>query len=217
MRGKLITLEGIEGAGKTTALQFIQRYCAARQLPLLVTREPGGTVLAEKIRQLLLHDAGAEPMTPLTELLLMFAAREQHITHVIAPALAAGQWVLSDRFIDASYAYQGGGRGLPMATIQTLDAMVVGDLTPDLTFLLDVPVAVGLARTAQRGAQQDRIEQEKSEFFQRVRDVYLQRAQAAPARIKQIDASQALPQVTAQIQQVLDDFCVQQSAGIAGS
>lgn len=217
MRGKLITLEGIEGAGKTTVLQFIQNYGLAKQWPLRVTREPGGTVSAEKIRQLLLHDGSAEPLTPLTELLLMFAARQQHITQVIAPALAAGEWVLSDRYIDASYAYQGGGRQLPMASIQALDSMVVGAYQPDLTLLLDVPVAVGLARTVQRGAQQDRIEQEKSDFFQRVREVYLQRAHAAPDRIKCIDASQPLAQVTAQIQQLLDQFCAASNGGRVSS
>jgi dTMP kinase len=206
MRGKFITIEGSEGAGKSTALTFIREKLSKQFPDAVFTREPGGTPIAENIRQVLLHGSREETMQPETELLLMFAGRAQHIGHVIRPALEVGKLVLSDRYIDASYAYQGGGRQLSMSMIETLDQLVVGKLYPDLTLLLDVPVAIGLARTEKRGGQKDRIESEQVDFFERVRKVYLARAKAAPERIKVIDASQPQDQVQSQIEQVLNDF-----------
>lgn len=204
--GKFITLEGTEGAGKSTALQFIQEYLEKMHKKIVVTREPGGTDIAEKIRHLLLHADSAEKMQPETELLLMFAGRAQHIGERIRPSLQAGKWVLSDRYIDASYAYQGGGREMNFHQIATLDKLVVGDLYPDLTLLLDVPADVGLSRTEKRGSQKDRIEKERTDFFVRVRNAYLERAKQDSKRIKIIDASQTLLEVHTQIRHVLDEF-----------
>lgn len=206
MRGQFITLEGVEGAGKTTALQFIEQYLQQANKMVVRTREPGGTEIAEEIRNVLLHSVNDEVMQPKTELLLMFAGREQHIHTVIKPALAAGKWVLSDRYIDASYAYQGGGRGIPITDIQLLDKVIVKDIYPDLTLLLDIPADQGAARAASRGNAVDRIEAEKIEFFMRVRNAYLERAKEAPERIKIIDASQSIDNVQAQIRHVLDEF-----------
>lgn len=206
MRGKFITIEGTEGAGKSTALQFIQDYLSKAKKDMVVTREPGGTVIAEAIRNLLLHPASTEIITSQTELLLMFAGRAQHIQHCILPALNAGKWVVSDRYIDASYAYQGGGRQLEQPFIQMLDQFIVGDLYPDLTLLLDVPADLGFSRAEQRGTQKDRIEQEKIDFFVRVRKAYLDRAKQDPDRIQVIDASRPLVAVQAQIQSVLENF-----------
>lgn len=197
-RGKFITLDGIEGAGKSTNLRFIQHYLQARDIPLLITREPGGTPLAEDIRQLLLHREG-ETISQATELLLVFAARAQHIHQVIEPALAAGQWVLCDRFTDATYAYQGGGRQMDCAAITWLEHWVQQSLQPDLTLLLDVPVELGLQRAASRGSPTDRFEQERHEFFVAVRQAYLARAVSAPARITVIDAAQTLTDVQQQL------------------
>lgn len=205
-RGKFITIEGSEGAGKSTALQFIQRYFQEKQIDLIITREPGGTDIAESIRQLLLHANSAEKMQADTELLLMFAARVQHIQHYILPALQAGKWVISDRYVDASYAYQGGGRELAMEKIAALDKLFVNEVQPDLTLLLDIPVDLGFARAEKRGNGKDRIEQEKIDFFERVRNVYLARAQSDPKRINIIDASQDLPAVQMQIQSALNEF-----------
>ena len=190
--GKFITLEGGEGVGKTTNVPFIKEYLQGQNIPVVVTREPGGTQLAEKIRELLLH---TEAIAETTELLLMFAARAQHLSHIIKPALAQGQWVLCDRFTDATYAYQGGGRGMSLETIGWLENFVQVDLRPDLTLLLDVPVETGMARAKNRAGQLDRFESERFEFFNRVRQVYLNRAQQNPERIKIIKADQPLADV----------------------
>lgn len=206
IRGKFITLEGTEGAGKTTARLFIVNYLEKAGLKVVVTREPGGTDIAEEIRNVLLHRVNTEGMLAETELLLMFAGRSQHIHHRIEPALHSGKWVLSDRYIDASYAYQGGGRGIELNFIKQLDKAIVGKHYPELTILLDIPPELGMARAEQRGTQKDRIEQETIDFFRRVRSIYLDRAKQDPKRMKIIDASLALPQVQLQIQRVLDVF-----------
>jgi len=191
MRGRFITLEGSEGVGKTTNLALIEALLKERGEPVIRTREPGGTPLAERIRDLVLKP-GAEPVADLAELLLIFAARAQHLDQVIRPALAAGTWVLCDRFTDATYAYQGGGRGLDVDAINTLEKLVHGDLQPDLTIYLDVPVEVGLSRIRDRAL--DRIEQESVAFFERVRDAYRARA-AVNDRFVVIDAGQPLTAV----------------------
>ncbi|MBV0931831.1 dTMP kinase [Marinobacterium weihaiense] len=200
-RGCFVTVEGTEGVGKTTNLDFVQQTLESAGLEVLRTREPGGTPLAEDIRTLLLTPR-AEPVADLTELLLMFAARAQHLEQVIKPALAAGKWVLCDRFTDATYAYQGGGRGMDTAQIQVLENLVQDGLQPDLTLLLDLPVSVGLERARARSAP-DRFESEKSRFFEAVRQHYLQRAAADPGRFAVIDAAPALPDVQQQISQAL--------------
>lgn len=192
-RGKFITLEGGEGVGKTTNLQFIKDHLQQHRLSVVVTREPGGTYLAEKIRQLLL-EADSETLANQTELLLMFAARAQHIKHVIEPALTRGHWVLCDRFTDATYAYQGGGRCMKASAIEWLENFVQGHLRPDLTLLLDAPVETGLERIRQRGAP-DRFESEKIAFFERVRRAYLLQMELHPERIKLIKANQPLADV----------------------
>jgi dTMP kinase len=202
-RGKFISLEGSEGAGKSTAMSFIKELLAKQGADVVLSREPGGTAIADEIRKVLLHPGSEEKMFPTTELLLMFASRAQHIAQCIEPALSTGKWVLSDRYVDASYAYQGGGRGLPMNMIEQLDKMVVGSLYPDLTLLLDVPSDVGALRTERRPAEKDRIELEKIEFFMRVRNVYLERAKQFPDRIKVIDGSQTIAAVQSQIHEVL--------------
>jgi len=203
-RGKFITLEGGEGVGKTTNLSFIQEHLQQHAISVTVTREPGGTALAEKIRQLVL-DKDSESISDTTELLLMFAARAQHIQHVIEPALAQGHWVLCDRFTDATYAYQGGGRELSIATITLLEQLVQGELRPDLTLLLDAPIEIGMERAQKRGAF-DRFEAEKISFFTRVRNMYLSRAAQQPDRIKVIQANQSLVSVQSDIIEVLNDF-----------
>ncbi len=203
-RGKFITLEGGEGVGKTTNLSFIKDYLQQQAIPVTVTREPGGTALAEKIRQLVL-DKDSESISDTTELLLMFAARAQHIQHVIEPALAQGHWVLCDRFTDATYAYQGGGRELSIATIALLEQLVQGELRPDLTLLLDAPIEIGMERAQKRSAF-DRFEAEKISFFTRVRNMYLSRAAQQPDRIKVIQANQLLVNVQNDIIGVLTDF-----------
>lgn len=202
--GVFITVEGIEGVGKTTNMAFIQKYLQSHQVNLTITREPGGTPLAEEIRALLLanHD---EKLNDDAELLLVFAARAQHLNQLIKPALAQGGWVLSDRFTDATYAYQGGGRGLSLSLIAELEQAVQGDLRPDLTLLLDVPVNIGLARAERRG-ELDRFEREKQVFFEKVRDTYLQRAAAEPQRFCIVDASQPLDTVQASIAAALQPF-----------
>jgi len=202
--GIFITVEGIEGVGKTTNMAFIQDYLQSHQVALTVTREPGGTPLAEQIRGLLLTNH-EESLDAAAELLLVFAARAQHLSQLIKPALANGGWVLSDRFTDATYAYQGGGRGLSMQMIADLESTVQGALRPDLTLLLDVPVEIGLARAGQRG-ELDRFEREKQAFFEKVRDTYLQRAAAEPERFCIIDAGQPLVAVQADIQAALKPF-----------
>lgn len=197
MRGRFITFEGGEGAGKSSNVQLTAAFLRERGVEVVVTREPGGTPLAEDIRNLLLAPRD-EVMQADTELLLMFAARAQHVGALIRPALARGAWVLSDRFVDASYAYQGGGRGLSMSRIAALEKLVLADMRPDLTLLFDVPVEVGLARAGKRG-DLDRIEREDLGFFQRIRDTYLSRAAAEPARFQVLDAAAPLAEVQAQL------------------
>lgn len=204
---RFITLEGGEGAGKSTCLALMQRYFAERGLPLVVTREPGGTPLAEEIRELLLRRRD-ETVAPDTELLLLFAARAQHLAEVIRPALARGDWVLCDRFTDATYAYQGAGRGLSPERIAELERMVQGDLRPGRTLLLDLPVAQGLARAAAR-AEKDRFESEQQAFFERVRSAYRARAEAEPQRFQRVDASRTLAEVEADVRRVLDAWLEQ--------
>lgn len=193
MRGKFISLEGGEGVGKTTNLAFIQDYLQQHHLAVVATREPGGTALAEKIRNLLL-DKNSETISEQAELLLMFAARAQHIKHVIEPALASGAWVLCDRFTDATYAYQGGGRNMRVSTIEWLENWVQGSLKPDLTVLLDAPVEIGLERAQNRG-ELDRFEAEKISFFEQVRRAYLLQAELNPQRIKIVKANRSLVDV----------------------
>lgn len=196
-RGKFITVEGIEGVGKSTNIDFLASLIEAKGLAVIRTREPGGTPMAERIRGLLLEH-GEEPMTDIAELLLFFAARSVHIHNAIKPALLAGQWVVCDRFTDASRAYQGNGRGLNQETINTLADWVQEDLQPDLTILLDAPAEIGMDRAGRRGAA-DRLEIEKTEFYARVRDGYLALAKSEPERFAVIDASQSLEQVQAAI------------------
>ncbi|WP_137818010.1 dTMP kinase [Pseudomonas sp. 2FG] len=198
MTGLFITLEGPEGAGKSTNREYLAERLRARGIDVVLSREPGGTPLAERIRELLLAPS-AEPMAADTELLLVFAARAQHLAEVIRPALARGAVVLCDRFTDATYAYQGGGRGLSEARIAALENFVQGELRPDLTLIFDLPVEVGLARAVARG-RLDRFEQEGRDFFESVRQAYLRRATAEPARYRVVDAAQSL----AQVQQSLD-------------
>ncbi|MCK9490364.1 MAG: dTMP kinase [Xanthomonadales bacterium] len=214
--GRFISLEGGEGAGKSSALATCREHLAARGLEVVLTREPGGTPLAERIREMML-----DPDLPVrhaeTELLLVFAARAEHVRQTIRPALARGAWVLSDRFVDSSYAYQGGGRGLPEAIIQALEGFTVGQTRPDLTLLLDLPVADGMARAGQRaqgnGCRGDRIEAEPDCFFERVRTVFGQRAAAEPQRFQVIDAGQPLPAVADALRQALDRFIDRVQAG----
>ena len=201
-RGKFITLEGGEGAGKSSNIPFIETYLRERGINLLMTREPGGTALSERIRTILL-DKQEQHMTSDTELLLMFAARAQHLEQVILPALQTGQWVVCDRFTDATYAYQGGGRGIPDQRIAVLEQWVQGDFRPDQTLIFDLPVATGLARAGERSTP-DRFEQENLAFFERVRAAYLQRAEAAPQRYTIIDAAPDLQTVQHQIAATLD-------------
>ena len=197
MRGRFITFEGGEGAGKSSNVQLTAAFLRERGVEVVVTREPGGTPLAEDIRNLLLAPRD-EVMQADTELLLMFAARAQHVGALIRPALARGAWVLSDRFVDASYAYQGGGRGLSMTRIAELEKLVLAELRPDLTLLFDVPVDIGLARAGKRG-DLDRIEREDMAFFQRIRDTYLSRAAAEPERFQVLDAAAPLAEVQKQL------------------
>jgi dTMP kinase len=197
--GKFITLEGVDGAGKSTHLAFVADWIRQHGHEVVVTREPGGTALGEALRAVLLHD----DMYADTELLLMFAARAQHLAELIRPALARGAWVVSDRFTDASYAYQCGGRGLPEARVAALEAWVQQGFQPDLTLLFDVPEQIAASR---RGAARtaDRFEREADSFFARVRAAYLARAQDAPARVRLIDASPGIVEVQAALVQVLE-------------
>lgn len=197
VRGKFITVEGGEGVGKSTNLALVADLLSRAGYVPVQTREPGGTALAEQIRQLLLAH-GDEPMHAWTELLLIFAARAQHLAQVIEPALAAGRWVLCDRFTDATYAYQGGGRGLNREHIAALEALVQGSVRPDLTILLDAPVATGRARAENR-SQPDRFEVEQEAFFERVRATYLSRAAAEPDRFRVINAGQPLDAVQTEL------------------
>ncbi|ALP53359.1 thymidylate kinase [Candidatus Tenderia electrophaga] len=201
--GLFITVEGIEGVGKSTNMEYVHEALLAAGIQVVLSREPGGTPLGEKIRALLL-DHTNERITADTELLLMFAARAQHIAEVIRPALAQGKWVLCDRFTDATYAYQGGGRGIDMARIAALEQWVQGELRPDATLLLDAPVGVGLARAAGRAQQADRFEREQQAFFIKVRQAYLDMASQAPGRYCVIDAAQPLEQVKIQLGEVIN-------------
>lgn len=203
--GKLITLEGSEGAGKSTAMQVIAAVLSEWGMEFVATREPGGEYNAEKIREILLY---SEHLDTTTELLLMFASRNEHLMKKIRPALAAGQWVISDRFIDASFAYQGGGRGVDLAVIEYLDQLVVGQTQPNLTLFLDVDPQIGLRRAAGRSSK-DRIEQESLRFFERIRQAYLDRQQQFPERIKVIDANAEVAQVRQQIRQVVEQYLEQ--------
>ena len=202
MQARFITLEGGEGVGKTTNLAFIEHYLQRHGLEVLRTREPGGTPLSENMRSLLLDSAH---MDNRAELLLVFAARAQHIAEVIRPALDAGHWVISDRFTDASYAYQGGGRGIETSVIGFLEHWVQQELQPDLTLLLDSPLDVGMARARGRG-NVDRFESEQEAFFERVRQVYLDRAATQPQRIKRVDASGSLEDVQVELARHLDQL-----------
>lgn len=201
MTGLFITLEGPEGAGKSTNRDYLAERLREQGVEVLLSREPGGTPLAERIRELLLSPSD-EPMAVDTELLLVFAARAQHLQQVIRPALARGCVVLCDRFTDATYAYQGGGRGLPIERIAQLEQFVQGDLRPDLTLIFDLPIEVGLARAAARG-RLDRFEQEGRGFFDAVRQAYLQRAAQAPQRYHVLNAAQTLEQVQADLDALL--------------
>ncbi|WP_417549447.1 dTMP kinase [Methylophaga sp.] len=205
MSGKFISIEGIEGAGKSTQLQFITEYLRSRGKQVVVTREPGGTPLGEEIREVLLKPTD-QSMAEETELLLMFAARAEHIKQVIQPALERGDWVLSDRFVDATFAYQGGGRGINEQRIGELADWTLQGCHTDVTFLFDLPVALGQTRVEQRQQQKDRFEQEKQVFFERVRNCYLARAKAEPQRIKLIDASQSIEAIQQQLSRHLDEL-----------
>ncbi len=199
--GNFISIEGIEGVGKSTAIKFLQQYLTSQGVQFVLTREPGGTPIAESIRQVLLghYDEG---MSPDTELMLMFAGRAQNIAEVIRPALDKGYWVLSDRFTDASFAYQGGGRGIDARHIEELAKWVQKELRPNLTILLDAPVEIGLTRVASRGAK-DRIEAEGSQFFERVRQTYLNLAREQSDRFRVIDATQDLKSIEKQLLQLV--------------
>lgn len=201
-RGKFITLEGLDGAGKSTHLNWLVQTLRQRGKIVVQSREPGGTVLGEKLRALLL----ADPMHLETEALLMFAARREHIAQVIEPALDRGDWVVCDRFTDASFAYQGGGRGLPRAKLAVLESWVQGGLQPDLTFLFDVPVEVAHRRVVGMARELDRFEREQAEFFSRVRDEYLARATASEGRIRVIDASRPVSDVEKSLEDIIAKF-----------
>ena len=199
-RGKFITLEGLEGVGKTTNREYIESLLNERDIVHIVTREPGGTPVGEQLRQLVLHDAGT--ITPAAELLIMAASRVEHVAQVIEPALVSGVWVLCDRFLDASVAYQGAGRGLGTSLVRDLHRDVGVVLQPDLTLLLDMPVKEGLARMSARG-EPDRIERETLEFFERARAAYLDTAAAEPTRVQIIDAGRSLVDVQAEVATVV--------------
>ena len=204
MRGKFITLEGIDGAGKSTHLAWLVEWLRQRGRTVVQTREPGGTPLGEKLRALLLSEA----MDLETEALLMFAARREHIVQVIEPALARGDWVVCDRFADASFAYQGGGRGLAEEKLGVLETWVQGGLQPDLTLLFDVPPAVAYGRVTGMARELDRFEQEKQDFFERVRAAYLRRAARAPDRIRVIDAGRGLAEIKNELEIIASSICV---------
>jgi dTMP kinase len=205
-RGKFITIEGGEGVGKSTQIVALRDLLAARGIEVVFTREPGGTRRAERIRELLLETSD-EAMPGICELLLMFAARSTHIENVIRPALERGAWVVCDRFTDATYAYQGGGRGLPREHIATLEKLVQRDLHPDLTLLLDAPLEISSARASARNAvagSSDRFEREQREFFERVRATYLDRARAEPHRFVLIDAAASVDVVTQSVRHAIE-------------
>lgn len=201
MRGKFITLEGMDGAGKSTHIPDIIKLLEIKGVEVISTREPGGTALGEQLRTLLLN----EPMHPETETLLMFAARREHITQVIEPALARGAWVLSDRFTDATYAYQSGGRGVLANKVIELEAWVQGSLQPDLTLLFDVPVEVSVARLASARTP-DKFERESADFFTKIRNAYLDRARNNPNRFCIINSNQTLEVVKAEVKNVISSL-----------
>ncbi|MEK9821281.1 MAG: dTMP kinase [Gammaproteobacteria bacterium] len=201
-QGRFITIEGVEGVGKSTNIALVKSLLEARGYEVLLTREPGGTPTGERIREILL-DKDEQAMTAMTELLLVFAARSQHVSQVIMPALAAGQWVISDRFTDSSYAYQGGGRELGIEIVAALEAQVLADFRPDLTIVLDVDIATGLER-ATREAEADRFESEQASFFQRVRETFLTLAEADRYRV--IDAGQPIEKVQVDLTEVIVEF-----------
>ena len=201
--GRFITLEGLEGVGKTTNREYAESVLQSHGIDVLVTREPGGTELGEQLRHLLLH--ANTPVSAEAELMMMAASRKQHTVDVIQPALQAGRWVLCDRYVDASFAYQGGGRELGASVIATVHDVLNIHIKPDLTFLLDMPIHDGLKRMAARG-KPDRIEQEKRSFFERAREAYLQRAEVEPDRIKVINAGLSLPEVQEQVHEHLISF-----------
>ncbi|WP_105104570.1 dTMP kinase [Microbulbifer pacificus] len=201
-RGKFITLEGGEGVGKSTNLQFITHWLRERDIDFVQTREPGGTPLAEQLRTLLLEKR-EEAVDPTAELLMVFAARAQHLSGVIIPALAAGKWVVCDRFTDATYAYQGGGRGLDRGLIAELEQKVQGDLRPDRVLLLDLDPVIGLQRAATTG-EADRFESEQLVFFEKVRAAYRERAEASPSRYAMVDAARPLAAVQQQLADILE-------------
>jgi dTMP kinase len=201
MASSFISIEGGEGAGKSTSIEYIKQKLEACGIECLVTREPGGTPMAEDIRQLLLQHRD-EVVDPYTELLLMFASRRQHVQNVIRPALASGKWVICDRFTDASFAYQGFGRGLDKEFISSLKRWVHGDLNPNMTILFDLDIAVGMARAGKR-SDFDRIETETMSFFERVRHGYLTQAEAEPQRYRIVDASRSITGVEQQLDQFL--------------
>jgi len=203
MRGRFITLEGIEGVGKSTHLALMAEHLRRAGIVVTVTREPGGTPLAEELRRIVLHASAPLPVE--AELMLMFTARAVHLAEVIRPALARGEWVLCDRFTDATRAYQGGGRGQPRERIEMLAEWIHGDLTPDLTLLLDAPVDTALARTRGRGSE-DRFERETQAFFERVRETYLQLASDNPQRFAVVDAAASLAEVEGEVLALLDVY-----------
>jgi len=203
MNGKFISIEGIEGAGKSTQLTFIENYLKQQGITVVVTREPGGTALGEQVRELLLSPR-KEGMAADTELLLMFAARAEHVEQVIKPAIQRGDWVISDRFVDATFAYQGGGRGISTQRIKQISDWTLRDLQTDVTFLFDLPVELGQQRVISRKGDIDRFEQEKAAFFQKIRDCYLQRSQQEPNRIRVIDASKSINEIEIQLSTILD-------------
>ncbi len=204
MRGKFITFEGIDGAGKSSHVEWLAGFLRQKGLVTHVTREPGGTELGEKLRELLLHSS----MHLETETLLMFAARREHLAKVIEPALARGEWVVCDRFSDATYAYQGGGRGLDRAKLQQLAHWVHGHLQPDLTLLFDLPLDVARERIVLASRVLDRFEQERADFHERVRQAYLERAHSSPARIRVIDAQQSIEQIRKLLEKITSSICL---------
>lgn len=204
MRGKLITLEGIDGAGKSSHVEWLAEHLRGRGLTVLLTREPGGTRLGEALRDLLLNT----PMHIETETLLMFAARREHLAQCIEPALARGDWVVCDRFSDATYAYQGGGRGLDRLKCQQLEHWVHGHLQPDLTLLFDLPLEIARERIALAQRDLDRFEQEKADFHERVRRAYLERAATHPARMRVIDANRSLSEIRKTLEDIVSTICL---------
>ncbi len=204
MNGKFITFEGIDGAGKSSHVEWLAEWLRAKGLIVHVTREPGGTELGEKLRTLLLND----PMHLETETLLMFAARREHLARVIEPALARGEWVVCDRFSDATYAYQGGGRGLDRSKFLTLEHWVHDHIQPDLTLLFDLPLDVARERIALASRVLDRFEQERADFHERVRQAYLERAHSNPSRIRIVDANFALENIRKSLEKIVTTSCL---------